>query len=261
MDTPLAQTPELAQTLRAATRAEHEQAEGMPFVGELMAGRLSLDAYVDLLGQHHAVYGALEAAEPFLAADPAGRSLLVAGLARSAAIELDLAALSGPDWRAEVRTLPATARYAERLRVVGSTWVGGYAAHAYTRYLGDLSGGLAIRSVLRRHYGLSDDALHFSTFASIDKPKLFKDDYRARLDALPLGAGERERVADEARLAFRLNAGVHAELGAVHCPDAPAALPRPAGAGAGPDGAAAGAHAEVGTAVAPAVSTAGSPAP
>jgi heme oxygenase len=206
----------LAETLRTATRVEHQRAEHMPFVGELMAGRLPLDAYVDLLGQHHTVYGVLEAAEPFLRADPAGRTLVVEGLARSAAIEADLAALRGPGWRGTVRTLPATARYADRLREVTSTWVGGYAAHAYTRYLGDLSGGLAIRSVLRRDHGLPDDALHFFTFVTIPRPKLFKDEYRARLDALPFDAEERARVADEARLAFRLNAAVLAELGAVH---------------------------------------------
>ncbi len=108
----------LAETLRTATRAEHEQAEHMPFVGELMAGRLPLDAYVDLLGQHHTVYGVLEAAEPFVRADPAGRSLVVDGLARTAAIEADLATLRGPGWRAGIRTLPATARYAARLREV-----------------------------------------------------------------------------------------------------------------------------------------------
>ncbi len=208
----------LAQILKDATRAEHEQAEGMPFVGELMSGRLAVDAYVDLLAQHHAVYGALEAAEPFVRSDPAGRSLLVDGLARSASIERDLAALRGPRWRSSVRTLPATARYAERLRAVASTWVGGYAAHAYTRYLGDLSGGLAIRSSLRRHYRLPDDALHFFAFPALPKPKLAKDDYRARLDALPFEPAERERVADEARVAFRLNAAVLADLGAAHLP-------------------------------------------
>ncbi len=208
----------LAQTLKDATRAEHTRAEGMAFVGELMAGRLPLTAYVDLLGQHHAVYAALEAAEPFVRADPAGRSLLVDGLARSAAIERDLAALAGAGWRAAIRTLPATVRYAERLRAVAGTWVGGYAAHAYTRYLGDLSGGLAIRSALRRHYALPDDALHFYTFPALPRPKLAKDDYRARLDALPFGPAERARVADEACVAFRLNAAVLADLGTVHLP-------------------------------------------
>ncbi len=205
----------LAAALRTATRTEHEHAERMPFVGALMSGRLPLAAYVDLLAQHHAVYRALEAAEPFVRSDPAGATVLFDGLARSASIESDLATLLGPSWRAEVRVLPATRRYVDRLRTT-TTWVGGYVAHAYTRYLGDLSGGQAIRSVLRRTMGVADDALAFYTFPAIPKPKLFKDEYRARLDALPFDAAERDRVLAEARLAFRLNADVFADLGNVH---------------------------------------------
>jgi heme oxygenase len=207
---------QLAAALRAATRIEHEQAEHMPFVGALMSGRLPLAAYVDLLGQHHAIYRALEAAEPFVRADPAGATVLFDGLARSASIESDLAALLGPSWRGQVRTLPATRRYVDRLRATAATWVGGYVAHAYTRYLGDLSGGQAIRSVLRRSLGVPDDALAFYTFSALGKPKPFKDEYRARLDALPFGDAERERVLAEARVAFRLNADVFADLGAAH---------------------------------------------
>ena len=206
----------LAAALRTATRTEHEQAEDMPFVGELMTGRLPLAAYVDLLSQHHAIYRALEAAEPFVRSDAGGATVVFDALARSASIESDLAVLRGPAWREGLRVLPATQRYVERLRGTAATWVGGYVAHAYTRYLGDLSGGQAIRTVLRRTMGLPDDALAFYTFASIPKPKPFKDVYRARLDALAFGVDERERVLDEARVAFRLNADVFADLGAVH---------------------------------------------
>jgi len=206
----------LAADLRAATRTQHEQAEAMPFVGELMAGRVPVEAYVDLLAQHHAIYRALEAAEPFVRADVAGATMLFDALARCSAIEHDLHILRGPSWREQGQTLPATDRYVDRLHAVAGTWVGGYVAHAYTRYLGDLSGGLAIRSVLRREYGLSDDVLHFYTFPGIAKPKVFKDVYRARLDALPFDDAERARVAEEAGVAFRLNADVFADLGAVY---------------------------------------------
>lgn len=209
-------TTDLAAELRTATRTAHQQAEAMPFVSALMDGRVTLEAYVDLLTQHHAVYAALEAAEPFVRDDPAGASLLFDALARTAAIEADLEVLRGPAWRTTARTLPATQRYVDRLRTVAGTWVGGYAAHAYTRYLGDLSGGVAIRGVLRRAYGLGDESLHFYAFPGLGKPKLFKDLYRARLDALPWDDAERTRVADEAGVAFRLNADLFADLGAVH---------------------------------------------
>ncbi|MBI9113482.1 biliverdin-producing heme oxygenase [Sanguibacter suaedae] len=208
----------LSVHLRTATRTQHEEAEGTSFIGSLMAGDLDVAAYADLAAQHHAIYSALEAAEPFLRADRHGARLVFGELPRVRALEADLTTLVGPSWRDEVRTLPATERYAARLRDVAGTWVGGYAAHAYTRYLGDLSGGLAVKAILQRTYRVPDEAVNFYTFPGIAKPKLFKDEYRRRLDALPLDTDERERVADEARTAFRLNTDLFRELAEVHLP-------------------------------------------
>ncbi|MEP7762318.1 biliverdin-producing heme oxygenase [Sanguibacter sp. 25GB23B1] len=206
----------LSVHLRTATRTQHEQAEGTSFIGRLMAGELDVAAYADLATQHHTIYTALEEAELFVRADPAGATIVFDELPRVAALEADLTVLVGPGWRDEVRVLPATLRYAERLRSVAGTGVGGYVAHAYTRYLGDLSGGLAVKAILQRSYGVADDAVNFYTFPAIPKPKLFKDEYRARLDALPFDAAERDRVAEEARVAFDLNTAVFGELGAIH---------------------------------------------
>ncbi|WP_182112434.1 MULTISPECIES: heme oxygenase (biliverdin-producing) [unclassified Actinotalea] len=216
---PLTDGP-LSLHLRAATRAAHDRAERSGFVEALMGGRLTVAAYAELAAQHHVIYGALEAAEPFVGADPAGATMIVPGLQRVPSIERDLAALVGPRWREEIPVLPSTERYAARLRDVAGTWVGGYVAHAYTRYLGDLSGGLAIKAILQRSYGVPDEAVSFYTFPTIPKPKLFKDEYRARLDALPFDAAERERVAAEAAVAFELNTALFAELGERHPPRA-----------------------------------------
>lgn len=214
---PRTDTPPLSQLLREATRAVHKTAETTGFITRLMAGELSVAAYADLAAQHRVIYTALESADDALRQDPVGSTLVIDGLARAAAIERDLESLVGPRWRDEVTALPATERYAERLREVVGTWLGGYAAHAYTRYLGDLSGGLAIKAILQRRYGVADEAVQFYTFPSIPKPKLFKDEYRARLDALPFDDDERARVAQEACVAFELNTAVFGELGAIHC--------------------------------------------
>src|SRR5690606_36898870 len=57
----LATDMSLSMLLRTATRTQHSEAESMPFITELMAGRLDRVAYADFLAQHHAVYVALEA--------------------------------------------------------------------------------------------------------------------------------------------------------------------------------------------------------
>lgn len=206
----------LSQQLREATREQHERAEGSAFVEALMAGRLDADACADLHAQLHAIYSALEAAGRSAARQPRFAPLVLDELLRVPSLEADLAALRGPAWREQVRTLPATQRYVERLAGLAARWPAGYVAHAYTRYLGDLSGGQVIRRVLERDYGLPAEAVSFYHFDRIPKPKPFKDRYRELLDAIEWRDGERERVLDEARHAFDANSAVFADLAAAH---------------------------------------------
>lgn len=208
-------TTPLSAALRAGTREDHENAERSPFVEHLVSGRLDVAAYTDLAAQQLAVYTALEAAGSALRAAGDDGALVFDELERVPAIEADLAHLLGPAWRDQVRTLPATTAYVERLHTVAVD-LPAYAAHAYTRYLGDLSGGQILQRMIERHYGLSGAGLTFYDFPQIHKLKPFKDVYRERLDALDLTPGQRAAVVEEARLAFRLNQAMFADLGAVH---------------------------------------------
>ena len=208
----------LSVLLREGTRAEHEAAEGTRFVEELLGGRLTLRAYADLALQLHTVYTALEEVGAQVRRTPAGAGVVFDELARVPALEADLAHLHGPDWRAHVRVLPATAAYVARLEEVGDD-LPRYAAHAYTRYLGDLSGGQVLKRMIQRHHGLDGDGVSFYDFPQIHKLKPFKDVYREQLDALDLTPAQRDDVVEEARLAFRLNRAMFADLGAVHGTD------------------------------------------
>jgi len=88
-----------------------------------------------------------------------------------------------------------------------------FVAHHYTRYLGDLSGGQAIGRILARTFGLEDDrGIAFYQFDAVPKPKPYKDEYRARLDALPLTAADQQRVVEEVKVVFGLNGALFAEL-------------------------------------------------
>jgi heme oxygenase len=202
----------LSEALRAGTRAAHEVAERSSFVDDLMAGRLVRADYAALAAQQHAIYTALEAAGDALRAAGRDGGLVLEELRRVPAIEADLAALLGAGWRGELVVLPATAAYAARIAEVGDD-LPRYAAHAYTRYLGDLSGGQAIKRVLVREYGLTSGTA-FYDFPLIERIKPFKDAYRARLDALALTPAQRRAAVEEARLAFRLNTAMFADLSA-----------------------------------------------
>ncbi len=205
----------LSARLRAGTRVQHETAETQGFITALMKGELNREAYADFLAQHYAIYVALEESGEALRAAGADDGIVLDELVRVPSLERDLEFLFGADWRTTIEILPATEAYAARLRELDS-WLGGWVAHAYTRYLGDLSGGQVIRTMLQRHYGFEADGVTFYHFEEIPKPKVFKDTYRARLDALELPAGDSERVVAEAQHAFDLNTALFRELGTRH---------------------------------------------
>ena len=208
--------PTLSSRLREGTRAEHESAESSGFISRLMSGGLTTDAYVALASQQFFVYSALEAISDDVRALPQGSSLLFDELTRTPSIARDLEHLTGPDWRAIVMPLPATVRYVDALQA-SATSLPRYAAHAYTRYLGDLSGGQIIKRMLERHYGLGPEGITFYSFEEIPKSKPFKDVYRERLDGLELDEQQLAEAVAEARSAFRLNQDLFAELGTLHC--------------------------------------------
>lgn len=203
----------LSSLLRDRTADVHDSAERSSFVTHLLDGALPLESYVELLVQYRAVYSALETASDHhrghevvgLFADPA--------LHRSAAIENDLRVLGGNDWQARHVTTPATDDYVARIAEVCTDWPGGFVAHHYVRYLGDLSGGQLIRRILARHYDITDGAgLSFYVFDQLDNGVEFKKAYRTRLDDAPWDDAERSRIVDEARRAFEHNIALFASL-------------------------------------------------
>ena len=209
----------LSALLRAGTRSEHEDAETMGFVESLMSGAFGdkgRAAYTDLAAQQYAIYGALEQASAQIRSVDGGDALVFDSLTRTPQIEADLEFLLGANWAEKITILPETERYVARL-LETAPWLGGYAAHAYTRYLGDLSGGQVIKVMLQRHYGFGDEGLSFYTFADIPKVKVFKDTYRETLDAIALTDDvERDAVVAEAKHAFRLNQDLFGALGDIY---------------------------------------------
>lgn len=219
---PAPAAPPFSTVIRDASHAQHTEAENSSFVGDLLGGALGLGAYVHYTEQLWWLYHALEAPAEALADDPVAGPFVRRELFRVAALERDLDHLhtvlddaSGPgDWRTSVAPLPATAAYARRVGEVARDWPGGYVAHHYTRYLGDLSGGQVIRARAERLWGLTHkgDGVRFYVFDDIPNPAAFKREYRALLDAIPADDAEKDRIVDECRRAFSLNTAVFGEL-------------------------------------------------
>jgi heme oxygenase len=204
-----------SQALRERTWTGHGESEGAGFMHDLMTGKGTRDDYVALVVQHYFVYAALESAAARFAEDAEARPFLSDQLTRMPALEADLAFLLGDDWRDQIRPLPTTERYVARIHEIEAEgWAGGFVAHHYTRYLGDLSGGQAIGRLMKRHFGFETNGILFYLFDQIADPKAFKETYRDQLDAASWDAEERERVIDEVLLAYRFNTELFEDLSA-----------------------------------------------
>lgn len=128
-------------------------------------------------------------------------------LHRRAALEQDLAFWYGPRWQEAIPYTPAMRRYVQRLHEVGRTEPELLVAHAYTRYLGDLSGGQVLKKIAQKALELpsSGEGLAFFTFPNIDSATKFKQLYRSRMNSLEMTPKVRQRVIEEAKTAFLLN--------------------------------------------------------
>ncbi|MFC9281472.1 heme oxygenase (biliverdin-producing) [Streptomyces collinus] len=202
--------------IRTASHVQHVEAETSTFMSDLLGGRLGVAAFARYTEQLWFVYEALESAAGQLAADPVAGPFVRPELLRLPALERDLAHLRGPEWRSTLSALPATRAYADRVRECAEDWPGGYVAHHYTRYLGDLSGGQVIRDRAERTWGFArkGDGVRFYVFEDITNPAAFKRGYRELLDAVEADELERQRIVAECRRAFELNTGVFRALGA-----------------------------------------------
>lgn len=205
----------LSVALREETAHAHENAERSAFMQRLISGELTAEAAADLGGQLWFVYESLERAVRSVADTPIASAVADPRLERRFALEADLAALVGGDWREKIRILPATASYVARLEEISGSAVE-VVAHHYVRYLGDVSGGQVIAARLGALYDIEPDALNFYDFSAIGKIPPYRKGYRERLDSLNLTADEREALLVEAQRAFAFNSAIFAELNKRH---------------------------------------------
>lgn len=117
----------------------------------------------------------------------------------------DLVVLCGEAWHRDVPLLAAGDNYARRIAEAAKGNGARLIAHAYTRYLGDLSGGLILQRLLTRSLELRPAELSFYDFPKYPDLAALKSAYREALDLAGRQAGDLKTVVEEGALAFTLN--------------------------------------------------------
>ncbi|MFJ2619975.1 heme oxygenase (biliverdin-producing) [Glutamicibacter sp. NPDC087344] len=198
--------------LRQVTQDDHQSAESSKFITTLMGGERSARDYTLLIAQYRYIYAALEEEVRKLANDPELAPIFNLALERSANIEKDLAVLLPANGFDQApAALESTKNYVAAIHAAAAE-PARLVAHHYLRYLGDLSGGLAIGKLVARHYDIQPEALNMWNFEDIEKPKLYKDGYRLQLDAFGQDETRAEALLDEAKRGFQWNKSMFGEL-------------------------------------------------
>uniref|UniRef100_A0A2I2ZGC2 Heme oxygenase n=1 Tax=Gorilla gorilla gorilla TaxID=9595 RepID=A0A2I2ZGC2_GORGO len=206
---------DLSEALKEATKEVHTQAENAEFMRNFQKGQVTRDGFKLVMASLYHIYVALEEEIERNKESPVFAPVYFPEeLHRKAALEQDLAFWYGPRWQEVIPYTPAMQRYVKRLHEVGRTEPELLVAHAYTRYLGDLSGGQVLKKIAQKALDLpsSGEGLAFFTFPNIASATKFKQLYRSRMNSLEMTPAVRQRVIEEAKTAFLLNIQLFEEL-------------------------------------------------
>ncbi|KAM3623072.1 uncharacterized protein V6R79_006444 [Siganus canaliculatus] len=205
---------DLSEQIKKVTKDSHVRAEKTELMMSFVRGQVTMQQYKLLLCSLHEIYQALEEEMDRNSNHPAVAPIYFPGeLARLEAIEKDLEYFYGQDWRHKMVVPAATKRYSHRLRQIGKENPEFLLAHAYTRYLGDLSGGQVLGRIAQKSMGLKNsEGLSFFAFPGVSSPNLFKQLYRSRMNSVELTEEERNGVLEEAVRAFEFNIQVFDDI-------------------------------------------------
>ncbi|HTO61991.1 MAG TPA: biliverdin-producing heme oxygenase [Bradyrhizobium sp.] len=193
----------LLGALRERTRNLHARAERSGIIADILQGCATREGYALLLRNLLPVYQALERQLARHAGSPQVGPLVRPELERAGAIAADLLHLSASV--AEMPVSPAAARYVDAINAASRGDGSRLIAHAYARYLGDLSGGQIVRRLLARSLNLPPAALSFHDFPAIADIAAFKAEYRAAIDHAGDESEDFGAIVEEGALAFELN--------------------------------------------------------
>ncbi len=200
----------LSKRLRRETKVAHKLVEGTRLARAFFKGTLNEGSYAEGLARLYPVYATMESALSGLPFEHRLKAFDIRNVFRSEAILADLRYFGVAP---EPFRDGASARYFERVQAIAGGDPTLLVAHAYVRYMADVSGGVIAGKIAQRALKLpTREGLSFLTFASIPDPAVFREDFRARLDRFPQSEEEAQAIVNEASLAFELNRELADEL-------------------------------------------------
>lgn len=203
----------LAIKLRTGTQKSHTAAENVGFMKCFLKGVVDRGCFAKFLGNLYYIYSELEAEIEKHRDHAIVGGIYFPELNRQAALEKDMEFYYGKDWRSHLQISPAAQNYIARIQEVSATAPELLIGHAYTRYMGDLSGGQMLQKIAQSVLKLEGyQGTSFYNFDQISDKKAFKDKYRQALNTLNVDDTTAEKIVAEANNAFDFNMKMAQEL-------------------------------------------------
>jgi heme oxygenase (biliverdin-producing, ferredoxin) len=203
----------LATKLREGTTKSHSMAENVSFVKSFLSGVIDKKSYRQLVANLYFVYSTIEEEIKQNSNHKMINPIYFTELNRKASLEKDLKFYYGNEWQNQIEPSPATQVYIQRIRAISNTQPELLIAHAYTRYLGDLSGGQILKRIAQNAMNLSgEEGTAFYTFEQIENEQVFKHQYRSALNSIEVTDEQTKDIVSEANIAFTLNMKIFEEL-------------------------------------------------
>ena len=215
---------DLLTRLREETSNAHTALEQHALMQRMLGGVISRSDYCLYLRNLHPIYAALEQALARHALHPALLAFDLPAMFRADAIAEDLTQLGGQAW-ASLTVAPSAQHYARTLDALSTAQPALIGAHAYVRYLGDLSGGRIVRGRVASALGLGgEEGLAFYSFGAAGAAAGLAQRLRRALQAMPMVDVTAEDFVSEAVQGFDRHRALFDELEAlnlgVHSPAA-----------------------------------------
>lgn len=200
---------DLASQLREGTKKSHTMAENTAYMKCFLKGIVEREPFRKLIANLYFVYSTLEAELLCHRNHPVVGLIYFPELNRKASLEKDLAFYYGDNWQDQIAPSEAGKVYVDRIKEISNSEPALLVAHSYVRYMGDLSGGQALKNIVRSALSLPPDQgtnFHqFDAFPSVEARRGFKGRYRDALNSLPVDNELIAKIVAEANAAFALN--------------------------------------------------------
>lgn len=195
--------------IRDKTNTLHKATENSGFTQRLLNKKANVESYADYIYNLSFVYEAIEKNLNNYSDVPEVKPFVTPEIYRTESIRRDVKALIN---NKDLKILPSTLAYVDRINTIAEKNPKLIIAHAYTRFLADLFGGRMFYSILKEHYKLNDNALNYYVYDNLPDMKAYVMNYHNMLNSLELKDDERDAFILEICNSYIYNMGISNEL-------------------------------------------------